>query len=420
MLGFESVPSEIRGAWAGARVLQPRAPGLPGRPGGKAAHGNATVFPSSRFLGVPGNTATPTCGQRAGWGASSAGSGRRTSPSPRLTSLPRSSPRGRQGVWPVATVPASEATRGPAHAAWPWARCPASPQRRRGHPPASPLEAEVASPRGPALLRPVAHRTPQLGAGGAPSAHARGAQGPKVGRPQHELCWCQQTHVAAVGTRRAGPHGKVGGAAQSPAQPSPTQGGLVGHRLQIHEGLRGPRPGSLPAFRSGPWTQGARDVRFARGDREAPPPGTRGHSKGPGRAWWKPIPHPCPLHLGCLWGSPEGHGGRPGREPPSLIPWLPESRRVLNLGVRSEEGSLSKRSATMIHVDCGVVGGIGPTPLCPLPATYLGRPQPWALRWPPRQACRERRRKPLNRSPGALRTTETLLFLPAGLRRAQV
>ena len=149
LLGFESVPSEIRGAWAGARVLQPRAPGLPGRPGGKAAHGNATVFPSSRFLGVPGNTATPTCGQRAGWGASSAGSGRRTRPSPRLTSLLRSSPRGRQGVWPVATVPASEATRGPAHAAWPWARCPASPQRRRGHPPASPLEAGSRFSSGP-------------------------------------------------------------------------------------------------------------------------------------------------------------------------------------------------------------------------------------------------------------------------------
>lgn len=53
----------------------------------------------------------------------------------------------------------------------------------------------------------------------------------------------------------------------------------------------------------------------------------------------------------------------------------------------------------MIHVDCGVTGGLGPLDGVLLPPTYLGRLLLLARPWPPRQACREKRRKPLNGRP---------------------
>lgn len=61
----------------------------------------------------------------------------------------------------------------------------------------------------------------------------------------------------------------------------------------------------------------------------------------------------------------------------------------------------------MIRVDCEVMVGWAAPPLSPTsprlsplgpppppPAPYLGRLQPRALWWPPRQACGGRRRKP--------------------------
>lgn len=85
----------------------------------------------------------------------------------------------------------------------------------------------------------------------------------------------------------------------------------MGHRLQIHEGLRGPRPGSLPAFR---WDPGHKEPGTFTSPvgTERPPARHPRPFQGPGEGLVEAHPPSVPPPPGVPLGEPRGAWGAAG------------------------------------------------------------------------------------------------------------